>query len=202
VNVTATQTGSFENDLEVVQSYLEQARGFLVGDDVTAALNLVTLVMGAGGSLVWLLRKLRGRKPDRVEKLSPDMVRLTLTAEGPPETLEVRPADAAPVPGNRGPEIAGRRRPHPPESTALHQNRRATIVSSTRRPLKGSSEGGAHFGFELVGLIARGLDERLLDCATEAELEHILQRSSRPLPQSHAVRDSHAAIDGPLLILR
>ncbi len=91
VNVTATGTGSFEIDLEVVQSLYEQARTFLAGDDVTAAVNLVTLVVGtgAGGGLIWLVTKLRGRKPDKVEKLSPDRVKLTLTLEGPPEVLEV-----------------------------------------------------------------------------------------------------------------
>lgn len=88
VNVTATGTGSFEIDLEVVQSFYEQARTFLAGEDVTAALNLVSLVSGGSG-LIWLVSKLGGRKPDRVEKLTPDTVRLTLVLEGPPKTIEV-----------------------------------------------------------------------------------------------------------------
>lgn len=91
VNVTATGTGSFEIALEVVQSLYEQAKTFLGGEDVTAAANLVTLVIGTGasGGLIWLISKLRGRKPDKVEKLTPDTVRLTLTVEGPPEAVEV-----------------------------------------------------------------------------------------------------------------
>jgi hypothetical protein len=93
VNVTATGTGSFEIALEVVQSLYEQARTFLAGDDVTAAVNLVSLVVGAGsagGSLIWLVGKARGRKPEKVERASPDSVRLTFTVEGEaPEVVEV-----------------------------------------------------------------------------------------------------------------
>lgn len=92
VNVTATGTGSFEIALEVVQSLYEQAKSFLAGEDVTAAVNLVTLVVGgsgASGSLIWLVRKLKGRKPEKVERLTADTVRVTLTVEGPPEVIEV-----------------------------------------------------------------------------------------------------------------
>ena len=95
VNVTATDTGSFEIALEVIQtahSVYEQAKGFLVGEDVTAAVNLVTLVTASaapGGGLIWMIRRLGGKKPAKVEKLNPDTVRLTLSLEGPPETIEV-----------------------------------------------------------------------------------------------------------------
>lgn len=92
VNVTATGTGSFEIALEVVQSLYEQARTFLAGDDITAAANLVSLVVGtgAGGGLIWLVRKSRGRKPDKVERATADSVRLTFAVEGSAqESVEV-----------------------------------------------------------------------------------------------------------------
>ncbi|MER9413660.1 hypothetical protein [Mesorhizobium sp. M0589] len=84
VNVVATAPGSFEIVLDVVQSLYEHARSLLVGDDVAAALNLTGLIFlggSVGTSLVLLIRKLRGRKPDRIERLSPDTVRLTIDGE-------------------------------------------------------------------------------------------------------------------------
>lgn len=84
VNVVATAPGSFEIVLDVIQSFYEQARSMLVGDDVTAALNLTGLIFlggTVGGSLILLIKKLRGRKPDRIERLSPDTVRLTIDGE-------------------------------------------------------------------------------------------------------------------------
>lgn len=48
-----------------------------------------SLGTGAGGSLIWLVRQLKGRKPEKVEKLTADRVRITLTVEGTPEVIEV-----------------------------------------------------------------------------------------------------------------
>ena len=81
VNVVATGTGSFEIGLEVVQTLLEQAKMLLTGDTVTAALNLKELILGGAVSLVVLLKWLRGRKPDKVERISPDTVRLTIDGQ-------------------------------------------------------------------------------------------------------------------------
>ncbi|WP_457103411.1 hypothetical protein [Mesorhizobium sp. URHB0026] len=84
VNVVATAPGSFEIVLDVIQSFYEQARSLLVGNDVAAALNLTSLIFlggTAGGSLILVIKKLRGRKPDRIERLSPDTVRLTIDGE-------------------------------------------------------------------------------------------------------------------------
>ncbi|RWP13955.1 MAG: hypothetical protein EOR00_24245 [Mesorhizobium sp.] len=81
VNVVATAPGSFEISLDVIMSLLEQAKTLLVGDTVTAAINLKELLLGGlatTGGVVWILKKLRGRNPERIEKISPDTVRITI----------------------------------------------------------------------------------------------------------------------------
>jgi hypothetical protein len=84
VHVRATTEGSFQIDLEVVQSLIDQAASFLAGDAVVAALNLKELLFGtvlAGGGVIWLIKRLRGGKPDRIERVSQDTVRLTFGTE-------------------------------------------------------------------------------------------------------------------------
>lgn len=78
VKVKATKDGSFEVDLMLVQSILEQAKGFFdilsAHKDGIAAMNdLADLLFkgGAattmiGGGLIGLLKFLKGRKPDRI----------------------------------------------------------------------------------------------------------------------------------------
>jgi hypothetical protein len=78
VNVRAHSPGCFTVVFDVVQ-VLRDATEFLSGTGITAALNLKEIlfgVVGGGVSLVWLIRNLRGRVPDRIEKLSPGMLRL------------------------------------------------------------------------------------------------------------------------------
>lgn len=84
VNVQATKEGSFEIDLTVVQTFLDSMKTFLTGDWVTAAINLKELVFGGAltaGGLVVLIKWLRGRKPDRIEKISDDTVRITIDGQ-------------------------------------------------------------------------------------------------------------------------
>lgn len=84
VNVRAHEPGCFSIDLDVVQSILRQGIALLKGDEVTAALNLKELLFGAafaGVGLVNLLKWLRGRQPDRIERLPNDMVRLTIGSD-------------------------------------------------------------------------------------------------------------------------
>ena len=72
VHVVATQKGSFEIGLEVIQSLAAQITGLLVGEQVTAAANLVGLVTGAGVpssvGVLWLIKRLRGRRPEKIER--------------------------------------------------------------------------------------------------------------------------------------
>ena len=95
VNVKATDTGSFEVFLELTQTYTQQIVDLFSGDTVTAALNLKDLVIGVGASatgLIILIKKLRGRVPDKVEALSDGRVRVILdgkSLEVPVELLRL-----------------------------------------------------------------------------------------------------------------
>ena len=84
VQVKATDTGSFEINLEVIQTFGQHIASLFSSEPVSAAGNLVTIVLGkAPGAvcLVWLIKFLGGHKPDRVEKISESTVRLTLGRE-------------------------------------------------------------------------------------------------------------------------
>lgn len=83
VNVRAHQPGSFTVVFDVVQ-VVKSGVEFLAGTEVAAALQLKEVLVGAAGGvggLIWLIRKLRGRTPERIEKLSPGMFRLTVNNE-------------------------------------------------------------------------------------------------------------------------
>jgi len=75
VNVRAHEPGCFSVVFDIVQSWRDGAMSLLTGDFVTAALNLKELLLGGTG-LVWWIRHKRGKVPDRVEKLSGNMIRV------------------------------------------------------------------------------------------------------------------------------
>lgn len=82
VNVVATTQGSFEVVLNVVQSAGSQLVSFFSGDLVTAALQLRDLAFGVGGvSLIWLVKKLRGKEPEKIEHIDDERVRITVGSE-------------------------------------------------------------------------------------------------------------------------
>ena len=84
VNVRATEAGSFEVLLELTQKFGGQLVELLSGDQVTAAVQLRELVLGGAAgtaSIVWLIKKLRGRNPDKIEKTDEGRVRLTVNGE-------------------------------------------------------------------------------------------------------------------------
>lgn len=84
VQVRATSAGSFEITFDLIQTFGQQIVDFLAGDVVTAALALKELVFGGAvvtGGLIWLIRRLRGRQPDKMERLGADQVRLTIDGE-------------------------------------------------------------------------------------------------------------------------
>lgn len=81
VQVTATDQASFDIFFQVYQTLADKFVGALVGEGVTAALNLRDLLLtGTGGvlGLLWLIRKLRGRHPDKVERITDGHFRLTV----------------------------------------------------------------------------------------------------------------------------
>lgn len=75
VNVRAHEPGCFSVVFDIVQSWRDGAMSLLTGDFVTAALNLKELLIGGTG-LIWWIRQQRGQVPDRVEKLSGNMIRV------------------------------------------------------------------------------------------------------------------------------
>jgi hypothetical protein len=81
VNVKATGIGSFELSFEIVQKLASQITALFSGESVVAAVNLKELLVGAGLSLFWLIKKMRGRKPEKVERLSESHIRITIDGE-------------------------------------------------------------------------------------------------------------------------
>ena len=88
VGVQATTQGSFEVALDVVQGVGSQLVNLFSGEEVTAALQLKELVLvGVAGTpgLIWLVKKLRGKRPKAIKKGDDDTLIITYGTE----TLEV-----------------------------------------------------------------------------------------------------------------
>lgn len=85
VNVKATGEGSFEIVFEVIQNLSSQLQAMFSGETVTAAVNLKELIFGGGGisisGLIWLIKRLRGKQPEKVERISDSHVRITIEGE-------------------------------------------------------------------------------------------------------------------------
>ena len=85
VQVKATEPGCFQITFEVIQTLGEQLVTLLSGPSVTAAANLVTLLIGVPTvtaiGLFALIKILKGGKFDKVEPLPENMVRLTTGSE-------------------------------------------------------------------------------------------------------------------------
>lgn len=57
------QRGSFAIDLQVIQTILDHAKSFLLGDDIKAAKELADLIgLGLGGGLIGLIKWVKNRK--------------------------------------------------------------------------------------------------------------------------------------------
>jgi len=95
VNVRAHEPGCFSIAFDV-QQLATVAGEYLAGTGISSALNLMNILFGgtgagAVGGLIWLIRRLRGGKPERIEKLSPGMFRLFIgdeTYDVPVELLQ------------------------------------------------------------------------------------------------------------------
>jgi hypothetical protein len=67
-----------------VQSLVKHGIALLAGTEFTAALNLKELVVGTFGAssgLIWLIKSLKGRKPEKITKTGTGTVRITLDGE-------------------------------------------------------------------------------------------------------------------------
>jgi len=78
LQVKAHSAGSFEVALELFQSWGSQVSHFLTGDLVTSGINLKELIVGGGTGIFFLIKKLKGKKPDRIEHLKNGSVILEL----------------------------------------------------------------------------------------------------------------------------
>lgn len=81
VNVRAHEPGCFSIDLDVVQSIIKRGIALLTGDELAAAIMLKDLLVGGvtgAMSLLALIKILKGRTPDKVERLASGMVRITV----------------------------------------------------------------------------------------------------------------------------
>jgi hypothetical protein len=78
VSVKAHEPGCFSVILEVTQNIINQGIAILTGDGIAAAVNLKDLLLGGGSAygLFLLIKKLRGKNPDKIERIRPDMVRI------------------------------------------------------------------------------------------------------------------------------
>lgn len=88
LQVKATSPASFDIVFQLDQSFIEQVTGFLTGDDVTSALNLLAIMgFGATGvgatrlSLLWLIRKLQGKKPTLIQDRRDGTVEIKYNSE-------------------------------------------------------------------------------------------------------------------------
>jgi len=83
LDVKATEIGSFQIALELTQTWTSQVLSFFASPEVSGATNLLGWVLGLGapGGLVWLVKKLAGKAPDKVEKLGDSTIRLTIGSE-------------------------------------------------------------------------------------------------------------------------
>ena len=89
--VVASKEGSFEVSLLLDQNLIQGAIDFLSGDEVTAALQLRDILVGTSGvGIIWLIKKLKGKNPSKVERLEPGQVRVTIEGEtfDVPEVIE------------------------------------------------------------------------------------------------------------------
>lgn len=80
VNVTALESGSFQITFEVVQTFYSHIAVLLSGPGVSGAANLLGLLGFSGVSavagVIHLIKKFRGKAPDKITKLKKGMVRL------------------------------------------------------------------------------------------------------------------------------
>jgi len=89
LQVKAHNEGSFEIVFELWQSYGSQITDFLSGDFVSAAINLKELVVGGGVGLFYLIKRLKGGKPDKITDLKNGFVRIEFDKDSLEVSIEL-----------------------------------------------------------------------------------------------------------------
>lgn len=93
VNVKADlKTGSFPVDLHVIQTAVSTIKQLMLNENVIAAKQLVDIAFLGSAGLVWLGKKIKGRKVAKAVSLTNGMVRLEIAGE--PEEIIV-PSEVA-----------------------------------------------------------------------------------------------------------
>jgi len=78
LRVKAQEPGCFQVDIQVIQSVWAQAKELLTGADVTAVVNLLTMLGLSGvGGVMAVSKFLKGRNPKAVEEKSPTTIQIT-----------------------------------------------------------------------------------------------------------------------------
>lgn len=80
LQVKALNAGSFEVFFDLVQGFSDQIKTLFSGGGVSSILNFKELIFGTGG-LLWLIKELKGEKPDKIEDQQNGNVRLTFKRE-------------------------------------------------------------------------------------------------------------------------
>jgi hypothetical protein len=75
------QRGSFGVELEVIQTFLVQAKGLLLGDDLKAAKEIIYILFGSG-SVIGLYKWLKGRKEKEAKPLEDGNIRIQVQGDG------------------------------------------------------------------------------------------------------------------------
>lgn len=88
LQVKATSPASFDILFQLDQSFIDQVSGFLIGDGVTSALNLLAILgfsgavaKGAHISFLALIRKLQGKRPASIRDLKNGSVEVIYDSE-------------------------------------------------------------------------------------------------------------------------
>jgi hypothetical protein len=84
LDVKATEPGSFQIVLELSQNWSSQVLQFFASPETSGATNLLSWVLGvptATGGLVWLVKALKGKGADKIERLTDNTMRLTIGSE-------------------------------------------------------------------------------------------------------------------------
>jgi hypothetical protein len=81
VKVAATQAACFEIDLIAIGSLWDQAKLLLSGDASSAIVNLITYITVGSGSLIALIKFLKGKNPDKIEEIGAGQIRITFDSE-------------------------------------------------------------------------------------------------------------------------
>ena len=81
LQVKALSPGSFDIIFQVIQNMPDQIVGYLTGDNINAAFNLVELIVMGRYCLLWMAKILKGKNPVTPKKLNNDLMRIEINGQ-------------------------------------------------------------------------------------------------------------------------